>query len=497
MLIILKNKYKNLFTNYLNLLNTKPNVFIFIHLCVRIVILSSFMFLHERATTDMVENIAWGQEWKWGYLKHPPLFAWISEIWFVLFRYSIFFYLTSMHFFTSLAIYLSYLFYSKITTKSNAVIFAILLDLIVFYSLDFRGLNGNLICAILLPLVYYCYYKSFIEEGTFFNFFIFGFVMGLSFLGKYQNLLHLGLLGLYSLFNKNTRKLALSYKGLLAYGVFIFVILGHIIWLFKNDFITFYYISTKFNIENEGPGILTAVRFLLSIFVYALPFFMVVFLLKKKQIKNEESAENIKKEDKIFLYFNYLTYLIFWVIYNLFVGMSGDGWLISGYFLMVILLLTFLKIKVKINYFKFILIFLYILYFLSSFFRNIFWFDFKQVAAKRGIIKWKEVFKEDLKYANNYLFSTLRKYNNNKKIYIIITHKEILKTNKEDLEKHGYISINHCNANSVNELSQMKDIFQQPIYRTIIKEDRKWKLFLTKLFNKKEECYVVNFFKKR
>ena len=31
---------------------------------------------------DMVENLYWGKEWQLGYEKHPPLFAWISEIFF-------------------------------------------------------------------------------------------------------------------------------------------------------------------------------------------------------------------------------------------------------------------------------------------------------------------------------------------------------------------------------------------------------------------------------
>ena len=34
---------------------------------------------------DMLENYAWGQDWAWGSAKHPPLFAWITGIWFVIF----------------------------------------------------------------------------------------------------------------------------------------------------------------------------------------------------------------------------------------------------------------------------------------------------------------------------------------------------------------------------------------------------------------------------
>ncbi len=33
---------------------------------------------------DLTENIGWGREWQWGFYKHPPLQAWLTEIALVL-----------------------------------------------------------------------------------------------------------------------------------------------------------------------------------------------------------------------------------------------------------------------------------------------------------------------------------------------------------------------------------------------------------------------------
>src|SRR5258706_8166502 len=33
---------------------------------------------------DMAEAWAWGQEFELGYSKHPPLFAWVTALWFKL-----------------------------------------------------------------------------------------------------------------------------------------------------------------------------------------------------------------------------------------------------------------------------------------------------------------------------------------------------------------------------------------------------------------------------
>jgi 4-amino-4-deoxy-L-arabinose transferase-like glycosyltransferase len=40
---------------------------------------------HYLDGADMVENYAWGQEWRWGNNKHPPLFGWIVAAWFSVF----------------------------------------------------------------------------------------------------------------------------------------------------------------------------------------------------------------------------------------------------------------------------------------------------------------------------------------------------------------------------------------------------------------------------
>jgi hypothetical protein len=34
---------------------------------------------------DMLENYAWGQDLAWGSAKHPPLFAWVTGVWFAIF----------------------------------------------------------------------------------------------------------------------------------------------------------------------------------------------------------------------------------------------------------------------------------------------------------------------------------------------------------------------------------------------------------------------------
>ena len=34
---------------------------------------------------DVVESLAWGREWEWGYYKHPPLAPWVLHLFYVAF----------------------------------------------------------------------------------------------------------------------------------------------------------------------------------------------------------------------------------------------------------------------------------------------------------------------------------------------------------------------------------------------------------------------------
>jgi 4-amino-4-deoxy-L-arabinose transferase-like glycosyltransferase len=38
------------------------------------------LLLTSNLTLDTIEALAWGHEWQWGYYKHPPMSAWLAEI---------------------------------------------------------------------------------------------------------------------------------------------------------------------------------------------------------------------------------------------------------------------------------------------------------------------------------------------------------------------------------------------------------------------------------
>ena len=37
-------------------------------------------FLFSTPPLDVVENMFWGPQWEWGYYKHPPLQAWLTQL---------------------------------------------------------------------------------------------------------------------------------------------------------------------------------------------------------------------------------------------------------------------------------------------------------------------------------------------------------------------------------------------------------------------------------
>ncbi|HZP20185.1 MAG TPA: glycosyltransferase family 39 protein [Bauldia sp.] len=63
----------------------RPENFLAVVLIEQVVLWTLVPLLTFRnAPLDVVENLGWGKEWQWGYYKHPPLQAWLTEIAFTL-----------------------------------------------------------------------------------------------------------------------------------------------------------------------------------------------------------------------------------------------------------------------------------------------------------------------------------------------------------------------------------------------------------------------------
>ena len=260
-------------------------------------------FSNKNLPLDVIEALAWGQDFDLGYNKHPPLSAWIPGLLFKIFgNKDWIYYLLSQVF-----IVISFIFLWKLSSfflkKNYQILLSVLtIEGIAFFTFETPQFNVN-ICQIPLWIgTVYFFFKS-IRKNKITDWIFLGVFSALGFLTKYIFAYLLISLFFYLVFIFLIKK-KINFNSLYALLTFFLITLPHFQWLIQNDFTTIYYAVKRgglneFNIYNH---LLNPLKFLTSQIAISLPFlFLGYFLIKKKKIKLFFNNEKF-----IFLIFSFI-----------------------------------------------------------------------------------------------------------------------------------------------------------------------------------------------
>ena len=260
-------------------------------------------FSNKNLPLDVIEALAWGQNFDLGYNKHPPLSAWIPGLLFKIFgNKDWIYYLLSQVF-----IVISFIFLWKLSSfflkKNYQILLSVLtIEGIAFFTFETPQFNVN-ICQIPLWIgTVYFFFKS-IRKNKITDWIFLGVFSALGFLTKYIFAYLLISLFFYLVFIFLIKK-KINFNSLYALLTFFLITLPHFQWLIQNDFTTIYYAVKRgglneFNIYNH---LLNPLKFLTSQIAISLPFlFLGYFLIKKKKIKLFFNNEKF-----IFLIFSFI-----------------------------------------------------------------------------------------------------------------------------------------------------------------------------------------------
>ncbi len=259
-------------------------IFLLSHLVIWTLIPS---ITNKNLPLDTIEALAWGSNLDWGFNKHPPMSAFFSEVFFQIFGAQDWAYYLLSQIFILIAFFYVFKFANEILENIKlSFISVMLLESIYFYNFTTPEFNVN-VCQ--LPfwslVVYYSWriYNS--KEIKFIDCFFLGIFAAIGFLSKYlfiYLLISIILLFLYLILFKKTKKF--DFKYLISLEVFFVLLVPHLIWLFKNDFITILYGLKRTGLE--GSGIIDHFTypfiFLIKQIGILIPFFLLVYLLIKK-----------------------------------------------------------------------------------------------------------------------------------------------------------------------------------------------------------------------
>ena len=203
---------------------------------------------------DMLENYAWGQDWAWGSAKHPPLFAWVTGAWFVIFptldsAYHLLSYLN-----VAIGLLGVYRLAHALDRDDLALPAVILLSMAFPYSTLAVKFNANAILLSVWPWVAVAWVHSIRKrDHTGLRWSVaLGVLAALAMLGKYYSGVFLLALFLASFASAPGRQWFKTPKPWLTLLVFGLCMLPHIAWLQSHEFVTLHYVSEQGSTEGTN-----------------------------------------------------------------------------------------------------------------------------------------------------------------------------------------------------------------------------------------------------
>ena len=230
--------------------NKTPNMSIVWVLCAHVFV---WVLAHGVADTnldgyaDMLENFAWGQQLAWGSAKHPPLFAWVTGLWFALFPTLDAFYHLLSYGNAALGLLGVYRLAHAMQRPQWARPAIVLLCMAFPYSTLAVKFNANAVLLSVWPWVAVAWWHSVHASAkpAWLASVALGLLSALAMLGKYYSGVFLLGIFLTSLSFAAGRQWFRTYQPWLALLVFVLSLLPHLDWLRQHDYVTFRYLGEQ------------------------------------------------------------------------------------------------------------------------------------------------------------------------------------------------------------------------------------------------------------
>ncbi len=254
-------------------------IFLTIHLIVWTAIPT---FTNNNLPLDTIEALAWGSNLDWGFNKHPPMSAFLAEIFYQIFGAQDWAY----YLLSQICVIVSFFVVFKFAedffkNKAFCLLSVLLLEGICFYNFTTPEFNVNVCLMPFWALTVLYLWKGF-KDNRIIDWLLVGLFAGFGFLSKYL-FIYLGLTMdvflIYMIYKKK-----IDFKCLVSLIPFLIVLLPHLIWLTENNYITITY-----GLDRTGTGdqnfldhIIHPLIFLGKQIGILIPFFLMLLFLNSK-----------------------------------------------------------------------------------------------------------------------------------------------------------------------------------------------------------------------
>lgn len=241
---------------------------------------------------DVVENLAWGQEWQLGYYKHPPLQAWLTEMAMIVSGDKIWaLYLLSQ--LSVVIIYLSLFWLGRDLKDAQTGFLAAGFYALCYYaSIPTPEFNANSVLAMVSALIILVFWRC-LSRNKLYDWVLLGVFVALGVYAKYSVAFIVFSMMIILLSYKNFR-IYLFQKGLwISVAICIFLILPHLYWLYQHEFLPFSYAVSRTPSTDGAMRFIAPLKFSAAqILDYIIPILLLVVF--RKSLKNPELSRGTK-----------------------------------------------------------------------------------------------------------------------------------------------------------------------------------------------------------
>ena len=231
---------------------------------------------------DTIEALAWGSNLDWGFNKHPPMSAFLVEIFYQIFGSQDWAYYLLSQICVIISFFVVFKFAENFfENKIFCLLSVLLLEGIYFYNFTTPEFNVNVCLMPFWALTVLYLWKGF-KDNKIIDWFLVGLFAGFGFLSKYL-FIYLGLaIDIFLIYMIYKKKI--DFKCMVSLILFLIVLLPHLIWLTENNYVTITYGLHRTG--SEHPNILNHIIhpliFLGKQIGILIPFFLMLLFLSSK-----------------------------------------------------------------------------------------------------------------------------------------------------------------------------------------------------------------------
>ena len=329
--------------------NNIGNLF-YIFLTIHLIIWTSIpTFTNNNLPLDTIEAFAWGSNLDWGFNKHPPMSAFLVEIFYQIFGAQDWAYYLLSQICVIISFFIIWNLSKEFLTNENySFLSVLLLEGIYFYNYTTPEFNVY-VCE--LPFwsltVFYCW-KGF-QNNKYTDWILFGIFAAAGILSHYlfiYLLLSFDVLFLYMIYKKK-----INFKCFISLIPFLLIITPHLIWLVENDYTTITYGLHRTGSEGQNffNHIIHPLIFLGKQIGILIPFFFMLFFL----INKFKTKFNFKDKKLLFLLAINIVPIILVFLTSMIMGVKiRTMWMTPFYLFFGVLVIYIFQSQINLNKLK-------------------------------------------------------------------------------------------------------------------------------------------------